>query len=159
LSFHLHDFVSRLAVFPEDPVLNRVAKSSLFGVIALGEPFTDPRHEFLARCLSCGLLAMLSICLVGWPLLDRAALRQNRVYLGSVAIMALFLLAFRLRAPNEFHEDVRHVFAVLAPFCLGYATVVVRLARYSKVLHYAGVALAVLMMALSVAFFARPYPV
>lgn len=159
LTFHLHDFVSRLAVYPEDPVLNRVAKSSLFGVIALGEPFTDLRHELLARCLSWGLLAMVAICLVGLPLLDRAALRDNRVYIGSGVIMALFLLAFRLRAPNEFHEDVRHIFAVLPLFCLGYATVVARLGRYSKHLRYAGVALALLMMALSVAFFTRPYPV
>lgn len=157
LSFHLHDFVTRLAVSPEDPVLNRVAKSSLFGVIALGEPFTDLRHEVLARCLSWGLLAMLTLCLLGLPLLDRAALRENRVYLGSVAIMGLFLLAFRLRAPNEFHEDVRHVFAVLAPLCLGYAAVVARLGRTSKLLRYAGVALALVMMALSVAFFARPF--
>ena len=158
LSFHLHDFLSRLAVFPEDPVLNRVAKSSLFGVMPLGDPFTDLRHELLARCLSWGFLAMVTICLVGLPLLDRAALRENRVYLGSVAIMGLFLLAFRLRAPNEFHEDVRHIFALLAPFCLGYAAVVVRLGRYSKLLHYAGVALALLMIALSIAFFARPFP-
>jgi hypothetical protein len=158
LTFHFHDFVSRLAVFPEDPVLNRVAKSSLFGVLAWGEPFTDLRHEILARCLSWGLLAMVTICLVGFPLLDRAALRENRVYLGSVAIMALFLLAFRLRAPNEFHEDVRLIFAILPAFCLGYSAVVARLGRYSKHLHHAGVALALLMMALSVAFFARPYP-
>jgi len=158
LSFHLHDFISRLAVLPEDPVLNRVAKSSLFGVMPLGEPFTDLRHELLARCLSAGLLAMVTVCLVGLPLQGRASLRENRVYLGSGALMVLFLLAFRLRAPNEFHEDVRHIFALLAPFCLGYVAIVGRLARYSKLLHYAGVALALLMMALSVAFFARPYP-
>jgi hypothetical protein len=157
LSFHLSDFVSHLGISPEDPFLNRVAKSSLFGVMPLGEPFMDARHELLARCICWGLLAMLAVCLVGVPLLDRASLGKNRVYLGSVAMMGLFLLAFRLQAPNEFHEDFRHVFAALSPFCLGYAIVVERFRRYSKLLHHAGVSLALLMMAFSVAFFARPY--
>jgi hypothetical protein len=155
LSFHLHDFVSRLATIPEDPFLNRLAKSTLFGVIALGDPLTDARNELLAHWISWALLAMVAVCVVALPVLGRASLRKYRAYIASVAIMVLFLLAFRLRAPNEFHEDFRHIFAALPPFCLCYAAVVVRLGRYSKVAHHAGVALALLMIALSIAFFAR----
>lgn len=155
LSFHLRDFVGRLATVPEDPVLNRFAKSSLFGVISLGDAFTDARHQLLATCISFGLLGMLTLCAAGLPLLSRGALRDCRVYAASVVVMLLFLLGFRLRAPNEFHEDFRHIFAILVPFCLAYALVVARLGRSSKFLGRAATAWALLMMALSVAFFAR----
>jgi len=155
LSFHWHDFVSRLETNPEDPVLNRFAKSSLFGVIHLGETFADARHELLARWLSWGLLAMVSVCLGGALLLGRASLGRYRVYAAAVAIMVLFLLAFRVRAPNEFHEDFRHIFPVLVPFCLCYAKLVARAHRYFKFLGYMGIALALLMIACSVGFFLR----
>lgn len=158
MSFHVHDFVSRLAVFPEDPFLNRLAKSSLFGVMPLGEPFTDAGHELLGRCLSWGLLAMVFVGAMGLPLLDRTLLARNRVYIASVAILFLFLVAFRVQAPNEFHEDFRHIFAALAPLVLGYSGIVGRLGRYSALLQAAGIAVGLLMMALSIAFFARPYP-
>lgn len=154
MSFHLSDFVSRLAINPEDPVLNRFAKSTLFGVISLGDPFTDARHEWLARGLSAGLLVMALVCSLGLPLLGTASIRKNRVYVVSVAIMGLFLLAFRLRAPNEFHEDFRHIFAALAPFCLAYAAVVTRLNQYSKLASGVAIACALAMVALSAAFFA-----
>jgi len=155
LSFHLHDFVSRLDTVPEDPFLNRLAKSSLFGVTHLGEPFTDAHHELLARWISWGLLGMVTVCLGAAPFLGSASLRKYRAYLASVAIMLLFLLAFRIRAPNEFHEDFRHIFAALVPFCLCYAIVVAKVGRFSKLLNHAGIALALLMIALSVTFFAR----
>jgi len=155
LSFHLRDFVSRVATVPEDPILNRFAKSTLFGVAPLGEAFGDAFHERLAHWLSAGLLGMLAVGLLGLPWLGKASLRKQRVYLAAVAIMGLFLLAFRIRAPNEFHEDFRHIFAALAPFCLGYAAVVTRLRRSSKLAHFAGLALALLMIAWSVAFFGR----
>ena len=158
LSFHFHDFVSRSGTVAEDPMLNRLAKSVLFGVMPLGDPFTDTRHELLARWLSVGLLAVVIVCVIGLPLLGVASLRANRAYLGSVAILVLFLLAFRIRAPNEFHEDFRHIFAALAPFCLCYAGVVARLNRYSKPLHHAAFALGLLMVAWSVAFFVRIPP-
>lgn len=154
LSFHASDFVNHLATRPEDPILNRLAKSSLFGVMPLGEPLSDARHELLARWISGGLLAMVAVCLVGLPLLGTASLRKQRVYVAAVAILGLFLLAFRIRAPNEFHEDFRHIFAALVPFCLGYAVVVFRVRRYSRIAHFAGIAIALLMSALSVAFFA-----
>jgi hypothetical protein len=155
LSFHLHDFVARLAMLPEDPILNRLAKSSLFGVMPLGGPFSDARHELLACWISWALLAMVALCLLAVFLLNAASFRKHRAYLGSVAIMVVFLLAFRLRAPNEFHEDFRHIFAALAPFCLCYAKVVARIGRASKLVHYAGWALALAMIGLSAAFFAR----
>ena len=155
LSFHLRDFVGRLDTIPEDPFLNRFAKSSLFGVAHLGEPFTTPYHELLARWLSCGLLAMVSVCLCGTLLLGKVWLRKYRVYLVSVAIMVLFLLAFRLRAANEYHEDFRHIFAALVPFCMCYAAVVANSSRYSKLLSRAGTALALLMIVCSLAFFLR----
>src|SRR6478735_3192759 len=85
----------------------------------------------------------------------RCARRKYRVYLVSVAIMVLFLLAFRLRAANEYHEDFRHIFAALVPFCMCYAAVVANSSRYSKLLNLAGTALALLMIICSLAFFLR----
>lgn len=158
LSFHPVDFVSRLQLVPEDPFLNRFAKSSLFGVMPLGESFADTRHQLLARGLSGGLLGMVAVCLLGLPQLRGASLRKYRVYLVSFSVMLLFLLAFRLRAPNEFHEDFRHIFPALVPFCLGYATLVGRAGRYSKIIQAVGVAGALAMIGLSVAFFARMPP-
>jgi hypothetical protein len=155
LSFHVVDFVSRLQLVPEDPFFNRLAKSSLFGVISLGDHFADARHQLLARWLSGGLLAMLAVCLVALPGARRELLHKYRVYLGSVIVMFIFLLAFRLRAPNEFHEDFRHIFPALVPFCLAYAAVVRRASRHSPIMHAIGIAGALLMIGLSVAFFAR----
>jgi len=155
LAFHVHDFVGRLATVPEDPFLNRFAKSSLFGVQPLGDPFTDAGHELLGRLLSVGLLLMVGVCLFALPRLGRTGLHRYRAYLASVALMLLSLLAFRLRAPNEFHEDFRHIFAALVPFCFAYAAIVTPVGGRPKWWHGAGLALALLMIAGSVLFFAR----
>ena len=97
---------------------------------------------------------MLASCGLALPLLLRGTRWRNyRVYLATVAIMLLFLVAFRLRAPNEFHEDFRHIFPALVPFCLGYAGVVERIGRYSKSLRAAGVLVAAAMVLASVSFF------
>jgi hypothetical protein len=69
--------------------------------------------------------------------------------------MLLFLLAFRIGVPNVFHEDFRHVFPALVPFCLAYALVVDRVRRISGALYWTGVGGALLMIGSSVAFFAR----
>ena len=44
--------------------------------------------------------------------------------------MFAFLVAFRVRAPNEFHEDFRHIFPALVPLCLGYVKVFERLGAF-----------------------------
>jgi hypothetical protein len=157
--FDVPEFVRGTGSMPDDPerdyFLNRLAKSSLFGVIPLGDEFGGRRHQTLAVFISLLLLAMVMVCVAALPLMRGASLRKYRVYLGAAVIMFIFLLAFRIRLPNEFHEDFRHIFPALVPFCLGYATIVERLGRFSKILHYAGVAMGLLMVAASVAFFAR----
>ena len=76
--------------------------------------------------------------------------------------MFAFLVAFRVRAPNEFHEDFRHIFPALVPFCLGYTKIFERLGRSSgnpsrlhRGLRGAGVAIGVSMVVGSAAFFAH----
>jgi len=81
--------------------------------------------------------------------------RPYRVPLGATASMLFLLLAFRMMIPTPYHEDFRHIFPVLVPSCLLYAKVVERLNRWSHWLYKAGIALGLLMVASSVAFFAR----
>jgi hypothetical protein len=164
--FDLQRFVLRMDTLPDDPehdyFLNRLAKSSLFGVKRLGDELTSPRHQALAVMMSVLLLAMVASVLVALPFLPREVLRECRVYLVGALVMFGFLVAFRLRAPNEFHEDFRHVFPVLVPFCLGYAAIVERLGRSSPRrrwlsggLRGAGFAIGASMVLASAAFFVR----
>ena len=164
--FDLRRFVLRMDALPDDPAhdyfLNRLAKSSLFGVMPLGDELAGPRQQTLAIAMSVLLLTMVASCLIALPFLRRGWLRAYRVYVGGTLVMFGFLVAFRVRAPHEFHEDFRHIFPVLVPFCLGYAKIVERLGRSDRKpawlrqgLRGAGIAVGVSMVLASVAFFAR----
>jgi hypothetical protein len=72
------------------------------------------------------------------------------------------LIAFRIRAPNEFHEDFRHIFPALVPFCLAYAKILERLDRSSwkpswvrQGLRGTGIAIGLSMVLASAAFFTQ----
>ena len=164
--FDLRRFVLRMDTLPDDPghdyFLNRLAKSSLFGVMPLGDELAGPRHQTLAVGMSVLLLIMVASCLIALVFLRRGSLRPYRVYLGGTLIMFAFLVAFRVRAPNEFHEDFRHIFPALVPFCLGYAKLLERLGRSSgkpswllQGLRGAGIAMGLSMVLASAAFFAH----
>ena len=157
--FDLPDFIRRMDAMPDYPkpdyFWNRFAKSSLFGVLPLGPEFQAARSTALAIAIKLLLLAMVTVCLCGAIFLRRVPWRRYRVYACAVVTMLIFLVAFRIRVPNEFHEDFRHVFAVLVPFCLAYALVVDRARRVSGALYWTGVSVALLMIGSSVAFFAR----
>lgn len=155
LSFRPLDFLWRIDTVPTDPFLNRFSKSILFGVQPLGEDFESSRHTLIASVLSALLLVMLAICLIGALQLRGPSLRRYRVYLVAPVIMFASLIGFRVLAPNEFHEDFRHIFPALAPFCLGYAKTTERFGRSSKVLFCAGVAVALVLVIASLAFFLR----
>ena len=157
--FDLPDFIRRMDAVPDYPkpdyFWNRFAKSSLFGVMPLGEEFQAARYTALAVAIKLLLLAMVTICLCGAIFLRGVPWRRYRVYAAAVVTMLIFLMAFRIRVPNEFHEDFRHVFAILVPFCLAYALVVDRARRVSAALYWTGVGVALLMIGSSVLFFAR----
>lgn len=157
LSFDAPDFVRRLDTLPDDPehdyFLNRFAKSSLFGVVPLGEELGHRRHQVLGALISSLLLVMAGVGVLGLLLLRKVEWRRYRVYAVAVVILFVFLLAFRLRAPNQFHEDFRHIFPALAPLCLGYVTIVERLRSVHPLLRKAGMAVGLAMAAASVAFF------
>ena len=166
LRFDVPRFVLRMDTLPDDPehdyFLNRLAKSSLFGVIPLGDELESPRHQTLAVVMSVLLLGLVASGLIALPFLRGESLRKYRVYLGATIIMFAFLVAFRIRAPNEFHEDFRHIFPALVPLCLGYATILDRVGRESRKpswlfqgLRGAGIAMGLSMAAASAAFFAR----
>jgi len=134
----------------------------LFGVMPLGDELAGPRHQTLAVGMSVLLLIMVASCLIALVFLRRGSLRPYRVYLGGTLIMFAFLVAFRVRAPNEFHEDFRHIFPALVPFCLGYAKLLERLGRSSgkpswllQGLRGAGIAMGLSMVLASAAFFAH----
>lgn len=155
--FDASDFVFRMDTQPLDPArdyfFNRLMKSSLFGTMPMGAEFASKWHATLGALMSALLLALLAICLSGARLIRRADFRQCRVYLASIVIFVAFLLAFRLRAPNEFHEDFRHIFAVLGPMCLVYVMVVERLRPINKLLYVLSAATGVAMALVSAAFF------
>jgi hypothetical protein len=157
--FDVRQFVTSFDALHAEPhrdyFLNRLAKSSLFGVAALGDDFAGAWHAALAAAMSLLLLAMVLTCALASPLVRRADLRRYRVYIVASAIMVAFLFAFRVALPNEYHEDFRHIFPVLVTFCLGYAGLVARLGRFSARLRKGGVGIALLMVASSVGFFAR----
>jgi hypothetical protein len=164
--FDLRRFVMRMDTLPDDPAhdyfLNRLAKSSLFGVMPLGDELAGRRQQILAVAMSVLLLTMVASCLIALPFSSGGSLRQYRVYLGATLIMLAFLVAFRVRAPNEFHEDFRHIFPALVPFCLGYAKILERLGRSSgkpswlrQGLRGTGIAIGLSMVVASAVFFAR----
>jgi hypothetical protein len=105
--------------------------------------------------MSALLLAVIGVCVAGALQLRGASLQRYRVYLAATGMLFVSLVGFRVLAPNEFHEDFRHIFAALALLCLGYAQAIRGFGSYSKWLTYAGVAIAVAMAISSVAFFLR----
>lgn len=158
VEFDVAGFIRGLAA-PQDPpkrdlFLNRLAKSSLFGVMPLGDELDTRWHRALAPLLGVLLLMMAAACLVAAPFVPRESLKACRVYLATPVIMLAFLVAFRVRAPNAFHEDFRHIFPALVPFCLAYAGVVEKWGRGSRLLRHVGTTIGWLMAATSVLFFA-----
>lgn len=146
------------SLFPESEegyVLNRLLKSSLFGIIPLGKDFADTRHKVLGVIISVSLLAMLVLGVATLAFVRPLPWSRYRVLVCMSAAMLLFLLAFRIRLPNPFHEDLRHIFPVLVPMCLVYAKAVEHLGRRSRVLYGTGLALALIMMVSSAGFFLR----
>jgi hypothetical protein len=155
LSFHPSDFLWRMDTVPTDPFLNRFLKSILFGVQPLGEDFAGSRYPVIATILSALLLVTILVCAIGAVRLRAESLQKYRVYLAAPIISFVFLVGFRILAPNEFHEDFRHIFPALAPFCIGYAKTVARYGRASKALSYAGTGAALALVGSSLAFFLR----
>jgi hypothetical protein len=159
ISFDPIDFVNRMGQFPDDPkrdyFLNRFVKSSLFGVSPLGDEFGTEPQRTVARLLSVLLLAMIGLVALALPFQRDVPWHKYRVYLFTCAIMFGFLVAFRLRAPNEFHEDVRHIFPVLAPLCLGYASLVARLHRTYWGLGVMSASIGLAFVVCSAVFFVR----
>lgn len=155
LSFHPSDFLWRMDTVPTDPFLNRFLKSILFGVQPLGEDFAGSRYPIIATALSALLLVTILVCAIGAVRLRAESLQKYRVYLAAPVISFVFLVGFRVLAPNEFHEDFRHIFPALAPFCIGYAKTVARFGHSSKGLSYAGTGIALAIVVSSLAFFLR----
>jgi hypothetical protein len=160
LYFDLPAFLADTSSFAYPPkhdyFLNGLAKSSLFGVMQLGRAFEGQPYKSLAVLISVLLLVMAATCAVVLPFIRRSVdwRKYRALMLATVSMLAL-LVAFRMLLPTPFHEDFRHIFPALVPFCLLYAKIVERLAGWSKALHGAGVAVGLLMVFASVAFFVR----
>ncbi len=158
-SFDVRQFVGDMdalhAAPGHDYFLNRLLKSCLFGVAPLGEDFAGSWYAVLASLISVLVLVMVAGCLLALPFMRGMSFGKHRTYIVTCGVMLASLLAFRIARPNEYHEDFRHVFPVLVPFCLGYAKVVSRLGRFSERWRQGGACLALLMTAASIAFFAR----
>jgi hypothetical protein len=159
LRFDMRGFLSStssLACPPsQDYFLNGLVKSSLFGVIPLGRDFESELHKGLALVISVVLLVMVAVGGIVLPFVRSVKWHRYRALVGASASMLVLLAAFRFRVPTPFHEDFRHIFPVLVPLCLLYAKVVERLSRWSDVAYRTGIAIGLLMIASSLAFFVR----
>jgi hypothetical protein len=157
--FDLWDFVSQKSSLADplrqDYFLNGLAKSSLFGTLPLGKDFEGETYKRLAALIRLLLLAIVGVCAVVVPFIGSARWRRYRAIIGAAASMLILLAAFRFLVPSPFHEDFRHIFPVLVPLCLLYAKVVERLSHWSDALYKIGVAIGLLMVTSSVAFFVR----
>jgi hypothetical protein len=121
----------------------------------LGDDFADSRHEALAVLMNVLLLSMCAGSVLTLPFLGKVNLKKYRVYIAAALVLFVFLLAFRVRVPNEFHEDFRHIYPALVPLCVGYVTIVERLGRSSRRLRAVGRFIGWLLIATSIVFFAR----
>ena len=159
LMFDVRDFLRDTSSMRHPPAQdyfwNGLAKSSLFGIMPLGKDFEGVQYARLAVLLGVLLLAMVLVCVAAWPLVRPLDwLRYRAIVLGSVCLLT-FLAAFRMAIPTPFHEDFRHVFPLLVPFCLVYAKSVERMGSRSALLRSVGVGLGALMIGASAAFFVR----
>jgi hypothetical protein len=159
LEFDVRDFLrdtSSMRYPPaQDFFWNGLAKSSLFGVMPLGKDFAGSYYDHVALLLSVLLLAMVALCVATWPFVRRFDWRRYRAVVLSSACLLGFLAAFRMAIPTPFHEDFRHVYALLVPFCLVYAKSVERAGSRFAPVGKVGFGLGALMVAASVAFFVR----
>ncbi len=158
-SFDAPRFVRRLDTMPDagqhDYFLNRFTKSSLFGVMPLEEELSSQRHLALGMVISGLLLLIVAVCVLALPFLRGVRWRRHRVVVVAAAVLLVFLVAFRIRLPNPFHEDFRHIYPALVPFCLGYAAIVERLGRFHPLLRTSGIAIGLSLVVCSAAFFVR----
>jgi len=76
------------------------------------------------------------------------------IVIASASMLAL-LVAFRIVLPTPFHEDFRHIFPVLVPFCLLFGKSVERTGRWSLAFSWAAIGVGLLLIASSVVFFVR----
>jgi hypothetical protein len=159
LYFDLPGFVRSTSSFAypagEDYFLNGLAKSSLFGIISLGKDFEGELHKRLAVLISLVFLAMVAVCGLVLPFVRSVRWQRYRALIAAATSMLVLLTAFRFMVATTHHEDFRHIFPALVPLCLLYAKVVERLSRWSDVAYKAGIAIGLLMVASSVAFFVR----
>lgn len=134
---------------------NGLAKSSLFGMMPLGEDFEGGRYGDLFVLLGLLLLTMVISCVAGLFHMRSSKWRRHRVIIVASGAMLGLLIAVRFVLPNPFHEDFRHIFPVLVPFCMLYAKVVERFGRWSNVLRQSGMAIGLSMVVASIAFVVR----
>ena len=121
----------------------------------LGTDFEGAYHKVLAVIISLLLLAMVILCLATLPFVRSVTWLKYRAIVMASGALLILLTAFRIILPTPFHEDFRHIFPILVPFCLLYAKVVERLRPWAVWLYRTGIGIALLMIASSVAFFAR----
>ena len=92
-----------LAHAPEhEYFLNRLARSSLFGVMPLGEDFASKRHETLAVLLRSLLLTMVLACAIMLPFVRRVTWPRYRALVLASALMLVMLAGFGFVLPNRF---------------------------------------------------------
>ena len=168
LGFDLGGYLDEPYLLAErDTISRQYFWNDLFKTSLLGTHNTIPDRETaydlnvtLARIMNVLLLVMVVFGTVGTVLLRSVERRRHRVLLGSIAMLIAFAMAFRILIPAPHHNDFRHIFALLVPAAVVYASATLRLERFGalgRACATVGVLVAAAQSATSVAYFWPKY--
>ena len=138
---------------------NHVLKSSLFGTHNK-IPDRETAYELnrkLAWLMNAGLFGMVLYALLAGVLDIRRGLRKHAVPILFCVFSSLSLMAFKIIIPAPHHTDFRHIYFVMIPGALLFATAVEHMRARAKVLGAAGSALFAPFLALSIFYFLPKY--
>ncbi len=138
---------------------NHVLKSSLFGThnkIPDRETAYDMNRK-VAWLINLGLFAMVLYAFAAGVLDLRRGMRRHAVPILFCVFSAAFLMGFKIIIPAPHHTDFRHIYFVMIPGALLFATAVSHMRTRARVLGSMGTALYAPFVALSIFYFLPKY--
>jgi len=138
---------------------NHVLKSSLFGTHNK-IPDRETAYEMnrkLAWLMNAGLFGMVLYAFLAGLLDVKRGLRRHAVPLLFCVFSSLFLMGFKIIIPAPHHTDFRHIYFVMVPGALLFATAVEHMRSRAKVLGSIGTLLFAPFLGLSIFYFLPKY--
>ncbi|MFO0591595.1 MAG: glycosyltransferase family 39 protein [Polyangiaceae bacterium] len=138
---------------------NHVLKSSLFGThnkIPDRETAYD-MNKRVAWWMNLLLFGMVIYALVAGALDVKRGLRRHAVPLLFCVFSSLFLMGFKIIIPAPHHTDFRHIYFVMIPGALLFATAVTHMRTRAEILGKLGTVLYAPFLGLSIFYFLPKY--